>query len=104
MRGELVELWDDELVKRSETIFVAGAGLEGNIHREPASRTAADFPFVAGAGVAGARVLVKRDEENGGVILERGLRAVAVMDVEIDDGDLADAVHLLEVTGGDGDV
>ena len=35
-----------------------------------------------------------RGEEHGGIVLEHGLGAVAVMDVEIDDGDALEPVML----------
>ena len=64
----------------------------------------AGFPFKTAAGVAGARVLVHADEEGRGIIFEAGLGAVTVMNVEVDDRDFADAVLLLEIFCGDGDV
>jgi len=64
----------------------------------------AGFGFEAGAGVAGAGVLVHADEEDAGIGFEAGLRAVAVVDIEIDDGDFLEAMFLLEIFGGDGDV
>ena len=49
-------------------------------------------------------MLVEADEEDGRVVLEAGLRAVAVVDVEVDDRDAPDAVVALQVAGGDRDV
>ena len=44
-----------------------------------------------------------RDEQHGRIRVERGLRAVAVMDVDVDDGDARGAVGA-ERGGGDRDV
>src|SRR5439155_25123754 len=66
--------------------------------------SAAGFGFEAGAGVTRPRVLVHADEKDAGVGFETGLGAVAVVDVEIDDGDLLEVVFLLKIFGGDGDV
>ena len=43
-------------------------------------------------------------KKNGGIILEGCLCAVAVMHVEIHDGDRVHAVAALQISGGDGDV
>ena len=57
----------------------------------------------------GARAGIKRHFMRGGihhagVVPEDGLRAVAVMDVEIDNGDAPDTVGLLGVAGGNGHI
>ena len=65
---------------------------------------AAGFAPEACAGIAGARMLVHADEKDAGIALETSLRSVAVVDVEIDDGDFLELVFLLEILGGDGDV
>src|SRR5690606_1713799 len=61
--------------------------------------------FRSGAARAGIeRPLVRRDVEAGGVGLERGLRAVAVMHVEIDHGDTLATVNRAGVERPNGDV
>ena len=47
------------------------AGVEGDVEREAAAGAVADFPLVAAAGVAGARVLVQADEEDASDRLRR---------------------------------
>src|SRR4029079_486436 len=67
------------------------------------SRAVALLPRMAAAGVERARVLVQADEQDRRVVLERRLRAVAVVHVEVHDGDFSNAVNALQVAGGDGD-
>jgi hypothetical protein len=50
------------------------------------------------------RILVGRAIEQVGIGLDHGLRALAVMDVEVEDGDAADAEHRLRVARADGDI
>ena len=66
--------------------------------------TAPGFGFKAGAGITEARVLVHADEKDTGVGFKTRLRAVAVVDVKIDNGDLLRAMFLLKIFGSDGDV
>ena len=87
-------------MERLKIVLVARAGHHGDVERCAAPGAFADFPVVSGAGVAGAGMLVDADKQNRGVILERRLRAVAVMNVEIDDGDRADAVAFLQISRG----
>jgi len=47
---------------------------------------------------------VNTEVEDVRVIVESGLRSVAVVDVPIDDQDLREAVLFLHVTGADGDI
>ena len=70
----------------------------------PAPGPEAGLPVVAAPRVAGARVLVQADEEDVGVVVEAGLCAVAVVDVEVDDRDPADAVGALQMPRGDRDI
>ncbi len=56
----------------------------------------------AGAGIK--RRLMGRGEEHGGIVLEHGLGPVAVVDVEIDDGDACELVMLARARGADGHV
>src|SRR5439155_23010118 len=103
-RLELIEAREDFLLHRGEVIIIISAGPEGDVDDETFTRPDSRFPFVAAAGVAGARMLVQADEELARIVLKAGLRAVAVVDVEIDDPDPLDRVFLLKITCGDGDV
>jgi hypothetical protein len=49
-------------------------------------------------------VLVRREVEDSRVVVEGGLCAVAVVDIEVDDGDALEAAPAHGMTGGDGDV
>ena len=80
------------------------AGPEGNVQGMAVAGAAAGFAPKACAGITGARMLVHADEKDAGIALEAGLRAVAVVNVEIDDSDFLELIFLLEILGGDGDV
>ena len=56
---------------------------EGRVHREALSSAAPHFIDAAGAGVIG--ILVRRKEEHGGIVIKGPLRAVAVVQVPVDD-------------------
>ena len=85
-----------------EDFGVAGAGGEGGVEGVAEAAPGAGFVAAAGAGVEGR--LVGGEEEDGVVVVEGVLGAVAVVDVPIDDEDFADAIFFLGVAGGDGDV
>ena len=55
-------------------------------------------------GEEGQRFLVHADNEDIGAVLQHVLGAVAVVDIEVDDGDAVQAVVLDEVVGCQGDV
>src|ERR1700722_12187358 len=101
---KIVEGGKDRFVHRGLVIVVGAAGGHGDVDDAAVGGAFAGFGGVAGAGVTGGGVLMNADEEDRAVGVENGLGAVAVVDVEIDDGDFIEAVFLLEVTGGDGDV
>jgi len=60
--------------------------------------------LAAGAGAGKQRHLMRRAIHHGRIVPEDILRAVAVMDIEIDDRRAADAVFALGVAGGNGDI
>ncbi len=101
---EFVEAWDDFFGEGGAVGFVVAVGVEGDVESETGAAADADFGFVAGAGVGAAGVLVEGDVEDIGAILEGVLGAVAVVSVEIDDGDAGEFMLSDEVFGGDGDV
>ena len=51
-----------------------------------------------------AAVLVERDREHARIVVERALRAVAVVDVPVDDRDAREPARAAQVVRGDRDV
>ena len=98
------ELPDDRLeddVEQAGVVAVHGARRERHVDGEALPRSLAALGEEAAAGVV--RPLVRRAEEHPGLGVERGLRAVAVVDVPVEDGD-ALVPLLQEPRRGDGDV
>src|SRR3954447_24697390 len=102
---------DDELGAelaqlRQDQVFERRAELDAAVFR--GERRIDDGVVLAalagGAGAGKQRHLVRRAIHHGRIGPEDILRAVAVMDVKIDDRRAADAVFALGVTGGDGDI
>ncbi len=85
LRAELIDNWNDERLEDFGVIAICRAGLERNIQRKPRARAATDVLCRAGARVK--RVLMRRDIQYARVFVENPLRAVAVMDVVVHDGD-----------------
>ena len=75
----------DELAHRPVVVGVAGAGFEGHVQRAPEPLGAADVIDRSRPRIEG--VLVERDVQHGGVVVEHPLRAVPVMHVVVDDRD-----------------
>ena len=73
----------EKLVEDEAEALVADASRQGNIGCVALSRPSSNLSPVAGAGVVG--VLVGREEEDAGFVVESILSAVAVVDVEIND-------------------
>ena len=88
---EALQRRQDDAVQRGERALVATAGKQGDVDVGPLPGPFAAFGDGAGAGgIAG--VLVQRDGEGIGAVPVDRLRAVAVVDVPVDDGDLGQAV------------
>ena len=81
---------------------VAGALGERDVDRRAVAVAGASLGPVAGARVV--RELVRREVEHARVVVEDVLRAVAVMDVDVDDGDALDSRLFERARDGDGDV
>ena len=75
--------------KTGLVVLVDGADFERQVDGEPAPGLAADF--LGGAGTGIVRILMRRHVEHVRIGLEDVLRAVAVVDVVVDDGDAAGA-------------
>jgi len=73
---------------------------QGDVHRAPLGTGAADVLGQAGSGEQGPWMLVQADRQDPGIVPERGLDPVAVVDVHIDVGD---AFGALGEEPGDGD-
>ena len=102
--GECLERGHDDPVERGEVGAGSRSGRQRNVERRAVP---APGPPVLGeqARACGVEaVLMERDREHGGVVPEDGLRAVAVVDVPVDDGDAPDATRRLRVADADGDV
>ncbi len=91
-------------VERRQVFGVAAAGHHGQVQRRALARAPAALVGVARAGVEGRRVAVHAAEEHTRVVLERMLRAVAVMNVEIEDQHPLDAVAIQQPPGRQRDV
>ena len=93
---EGVDGWPETLLKSLPIARGADAGGHGHVD---------DVGFVGGKGCAGIeRVLEAGGEEYALLISEYVFGAVAVVDVEIDDGDSVHAVTIQSFGGADGDV
>ena len=90
----------DQLLERCAIAGITDAGREGYVNVETFAGAESDFVDAAAEGVV--RVLVNADEENGRVVVEHLLGAVAVVNVEVDDEDTICAVALLRMAGSDG--
>ncbi len=101
VRGEGRQDRHDHPRQHVGVVVVAGAGLDGHVDGASPAGAEADLGHRAGARVA--RVLVGRDVEDGLVVLEDLLGAVAVVDVDVDHGDARRALRA-GVGGGHRDV
>src|SRR5206468_8406682 len=68
------------------------------------SRAYTRFRRKTAAWIAGAGVLVKADEQHRWIILKSGLSPISMVNVEIDDRNFFDAVGLLKISCGNGEV
>ena len=99
------DLGANDFGKKPPVAVVADVGGHGNVQREAAPWTATRF-----VRRAGTRVEVKRqvemtgDEQDGRVVVEYVLCAIAMMNVYVYDEDAAQTIDGLEVAGGNGDV
>ena len=73
----------DHVVDRAQVDVAGGAGRHRHVHREAAPVAGADLVGAAGAGVE--RPLVQADEQHARIVVEDGLRAVAVVRVVVED-------------------
>src|SRR5690606_4285447 len=94
---ELIEFGQDPGLHHPQVLKVTAARQEGNVQRVPPPAGGADFPVVPASRVAGARILVKADKQDRRVIIKAGLRAVAVVNVEVDDGDAPNSMPSLKI-------
>jgi hypothetical protein len=82
-RRELGHPGRHQLVERTQVDIAGRARRHRHIHREPLTRAEAHFVGAAGAGIQ--RPLVQADEQHARIVVEHGLRAVAVVRVVVDD-------------------
>ena len=101
IRLELAEHRDHHAGEHRLIVLVDGADLDRQVDREPSPRVAADL--FSGAGARVIRILVHRHVEHVRIGLEDVLRAVAVVDVVVDDGD-AGRAERARMRGGNRDV
>ena len=87
----------DDLVECRVVGGITRTGGERDVHDSLGVRIRPSRPWPE-------RPLVKRDREHARVVAEQRLGAIAVMDVEVDDGDALETERVLRVTGGDRDV
>ncbi len=99
LRCKAVEPWQDLIGHDPPERGRARPGAQGQVH-DRAMR--AGVAVVAGAGVKGG--LVGRDEQNAGVVLHKVLGSIAVMYVEVDDGDAGETMMVERVSGADGNI
>lgn len=78
-----------DALHEQQVVAVRGAGSDGDVHGEPLA--APDAALAGRPGVGKEGVLVERNHEDARVLVERPLRAVAVVDVVIDDRDAPQA-------------
>ena len=95
VRPEIVERRQDARLERLAKDVAAGAGRQRRVD------DVAGAGLVLGAGAGIERHLVGRAVEHRRIVPEDVLRAVAVMDVPVDDGDALGAMLLLRMAGGD---
>ena len=84
-RGEALDERGDDLVERRQVDVAGGVGRHRHVHRGADGVALAGLVVPAGPGVQ--RPLVVADEQHPRIGVERGLRAVAVMGVDVDDDD-----------------
>jgi hypothetical protein len=84
-RHETIECRDDDLAIFRVNLGVGCAGRQGHVDRVALPRAGTGLGRGAGARVI--RILMARDVQHRRVFVERRLRAVAVMHVDVDDGD-----------------
>jgi hypothetical protein len=101
VRRELARDREDDLVERACELGIAEAGGERQVERPAGAGAGADLGDRAGPGIDA--VLVRRHVEDARVVLEEMLRAVAVMQVPVDDADAADT-RRAQRRRGDGNV
>ena len=99
--GELSTDRQHHLGEGTHVLAIAEPGRERQVERPPGSGTLAYL--LGGAGARIERVLMGRDVEHVRIALEEMLRAVAVMQVPVDDHHAPEAAAP-EPRGGDGDV
>ncbi len=92
----------DQLGERGDVLVVAGARGQRHVDGTATALAGADLAGRARPRVEG--VLVRRDVEHAGIVVEAPLRPVAVMHVPIDDQQPLEAVACAQVARADGDV
>jgi hypothetical protein len=90
LRLELIQNRKSHRLEHRLDIGVRRAGFEGQVHREARASSSTDVRCSTGPWVE--RELVRGHEEHGRVVVERPLRAVAVVHVVVDDCHSLDAV------------
>ncbi len=80
----------------SFVMFVTKSGLQWHIYRETNARTYTTFRNRARVRIE--VILVDVEEENGGIVVEDGLRSIAMVDIPVDDQDSLELVPPLGVT------
>src|SRR5439155_8648858 len=86
----------DALVPGHAELLAAAIGLERHV-----GDIVVDAALARRAGAGIERILMRRAVEQRGVRLDYGLRALAVVDIEIEDGDAARAVLGLRMARAD---
>ncbi len=101
LRPELVQHGLDDLAMHQRVVGVGRSGFHRHVHREATASTLADLLRRAGSGIEGK--LVSRDVQHARLVVEHRLRSVAVVHVDVDDGNALETAG--EHRGGrDGDV
>ena len=92
VRREVANASRDRLAERCEPCVVVGFGMQRDVHLRPLGLAGAGLVLEPGSGKEVAAGLVDGDGEDARFRVEDRLRAVAVMDVDVDVGD---ALHAL---------
>ena len=98
--GEGGQQWRHDGIEGSQPGLVSGTCREGDVDRVALGVRAADLVRETGAGEQGSGILVQADGQDSGIVPERGLDAVAVVDVDVD---IRDALRTLGKQPSDGD-
>ncbi len=104
LRLVVEESGDDVLGEGVVVVLVVAPGGHGEVEGVAAALADAGFVGEAGVWVLGVGVFMDGDDERVAALFEEVLRAVAVVDVEVDDGDAFELVCGEQVVCGERDV